>query len=286
VTISDSILATLAYHDIFNYPLNAKEIHKYLVKRKSSTIEIERNLKKLLISKKIILKNNLYSLSASNSLARTRNIRKKISIEKLKKAKRFARLLNIIPSIKLVAITGALAMENSQEQDDIDLMIITKSGKLWTSRLLANFILLPNKRTPNKGNAKDKACLNIFLDESHLKIYAKNIYTAHEICQIIPLVNKENIYQKFIHTNSWVLKYLPNWNLTELNKKVKKNKIGIIKTSIIEKSFKSLQLRYMKTKITTEKIGKKQLFFHPRDTENEILTKYKKKLDILNISYT
>lgn len=52
----------------------------------------------------------------------------------------------------------------------------------------------------------------------------------------------------------------------------------------LETILKNFQLAYMKSKITTEKIGDKQLFFHPKKTEKSVLSKYRQKLKNFGIS--
>ena len=43
------------------------------------------------------------------------------------------------------------------------------------------------------------------------------------------------------------------------------------------------QLWYMRPKITTEKIGEHQLFFHPQNTQELVLAEYQKRLRKLKI---
>lgn len=287
MNLKQSIQATLAYHDIFNYPLTESEIHAYLIGNKSSLTHIKSKAK-LLVQKKIIGKRReFYFLSKRKNLPALRIMRKKISQEKLKRAIYFATVLRLIPSIELVAISGALSMANSTKSDDIDLVIITSKNTLWITRFLANFVLLPYKRSPKSKIQKDKACLNIFIDKKALKITDENLYTAHEICQMKPIWDRGNSYQKFIRTNNWVKQYLPNWEPSYMSNTIRstKYKLEIItgSLSLLEKLAKMLQLKYMHSKITNEKIGEWQLFFHPDNNQSKILATYTKKLLALKI---
>lgn len=312
--LSQSILATLAYHDIFDYPLKLEEIHKYLVGKKASLRLINKQLNNLIKSKKIIANslssNMLYALKNRRKLFGLRKLKEKYSGKKLKKAKYYANLLKLIPLLKMVAISGALAMNNSQKSDDIDLILISKEGTLWTTRFFSNLVLVPYRRWPKSQKKSDKACLNIFLESPKFKIKDQNIYTAHEICQLKPLWDRDNTYQKFAKTNSWVKKYLPNWQpesayrLTPNDKGKKNRALDFSRLALVVKKFlvklspleaflirvalwaewiaKWGQLRYMQSKITTEKIDKHQLFFHPSDTKEQVLTKYQKRIKKLD----
>jgi len=280
VNLKQSILATLTYHDIFNYPLTESEICSYLIGNRSSLARVQNGIRGLVREKRIGKNRELYFLNKRKNLPVVRLKRQKFSRDKLKKAAFFATVLKLIPSIELVAISGALSMENSTKGDDIDFVIITSENTLWQTRFLANLILLPYKRSPNSKIQKDKACLNIFLDKKALKITGKNLYTAHEICQMKPIWDRNNTYQKFLKSNNWTKMYLPNWEPTykSIPKASKRKSDYRNKPSVFENMAKKVQLRYMESKITTEKIGDKQLFFHPLDTEKKVLTVFRKKI--------
>jgi hypothetical protein len=282
MSLDDAILATIAYHDIFDYPLRAEEISNLLIGKKAAQKSVESKLKFLQKSKKIQSKANLYFLKGREKVCTVRKTREKYSNGKLKRALLYSRLLETIPTVKLVAVSGALAMHNSHAYDDIDLVIITQSKTLWTTRFFSNLILFPFKRRPKSKNTSDKACLNLFLDDSSLKLKNHNIYQAHELCQMKILCDKEKTYSKLIKSNLWVYKFLPNWHANFSRKKAK-NKWNLVIPQILESWLKSFQLVYMKQKVTTEKIGERQLFFHPADTENYVINTYNKNLKKLKI---
>src|SRR3990167_3293662 len=289
MTLSQSILATLTYHDIFDYPLTQQEIHNYLINLEVRAFTVKGELNKLFLTRKLVSKNGYIFLRGRSKIVILRKLREKYSLLKIKRAQFFARILKIIPSLKLVAISGALAMENSHKNDDIDLVLITSKNTLWTTRFLANILLLPYKRSPSGRQISDRACLNVFIDESQLKIGPPNLYLAHEICQMKPLWDRDGTYSRFIQANSWVKKYLPNWQpnrVTSAKLQVpsyKSNQFITYHLALItERTLRSFQLAYMKSKITTEKIGKHQLFFHPQDTEKWVMGKYQIRLKRLS----
>ena len=277
MTLQKAVLATIIYHDIFNYPLRSKEVFKYLIENKSKIKSVENTIR-ILINKKFISSNAKYLyLKNKSSLVQLRAKREKYSQEKLNKAHFYAKILHFVPTIKCVCITGALAMNNCTKYDDIDLFIISQKKTLWTTRFIANILLFPYKRSPKGKNINNKACLNIFIDESDLKIKDQNLYSAHEICQMILLWDNKNSYIKFINTNNWVKIFLPNWNPQKRGVS-KSKRFDISIPILLENILKNIQTLYMKSKVTTESIGDTQLFFHPRNTQNTILKKYYQKV--------
>ena len=287
MTLAHSILATLAYHDIFDYPLTARETHRYLVERRATQSQVDKILIQLRKEKKVAVNNGYFYLKGRSKIVALRKQRNRLSQTKLKRASFFTQILKIVPTLKLVAISGALAMENSHKDDDIDLAQVTSAGSLWTTRFLANMLLMPFKRDPQGKKIADRACLNIFIEESDLKIRPENLYLAHEIAQMKPLWDREGTYARFIKANSWIKKYLPNWQPQEtvngkwkmVNGRARKiYSLFTIHYSLLESLLRAFQLWYMKSKTTTEKIGKTQLFFHPVDTQKWVIGEYQKRL--------
>lgn len=207
-----AILRTLAYADIFDYPLKENEIYRFLISK--SQIPSSKLQKELLaLSSKVSQKEGFYFLRGREKIVSLRKKREQWSREKLKIAKRVAGWLKLIPSIKMVAVTGALAMENSDEEDDIDLFIVTSANRLWLSRgLVVTFLRLTGQYW-RPGKIKNKICPNMLLDENHLRIPKKeqDLFSAHEVCQLKPLWDRDKTYQKFIQANQWVKRFLPNW---------------------------------------------------------------------------
>lgn len=285
MNLSSAILSTLAYHDIFDYALNLLELCDLLISRKAGEASLARELERLKAVGKIDEDSGHFFLKNRKKIVRLRKLRANFSRGKLKRAAFFANLLKIIPSVKLVAVSGALSMRNSRKDDDIDLVIITSKGFLWTTRFLANLLLLPFKRDPSGRKIANRACLNLFLDESALSIGDRNIYIAHEICQMKLIWDRDNSYGRFLRANSWIRQHLPNWRpeverLTTNDKRKKRPKALDFRrlTLVTEKLLKAFQLWYMRNKLTTERISSTQLFFHPKNTQEKVLADYQKRL--------
>lgn len=207
------IISTLAYADIFDYPLKKEEIWRFLLSDiRCQILDVDKGLKEL---PEVSQKNNFYFLKKREHLVLLRKKRERWSKEKLKIVQKVANWLKLIPTIKMVAVTGALAMENSNKNDDIDLLIITSKNRLWLTRFLTVILLelVAKRRHPTDKEVKDKICLNMFLDEGHLEVPKKeqDLFSSHEVCQLKVLWDKNGIYQKFLKANLWSKKFLPNW---------------------------------------------------------------------------
>ena len=205
--------------------------------------EATRNLAKQGARLYLAKRNNL---TINNQQSAISNFTKKyqISISKLNslKFKLYIKLLSLFPQIKLIGLSGSVAMLNAGEDHDVDLFIVTAKNRLWTGRftalILAQLLLLrrsrdrydvivspakggtrqsQNKRllrrfTPRNDKVEDKVCLNLFFDESDLAVpkFKRSGYVAHEVLQMKPIFAKDNTYLSFIDANRWVFDIFPN----------------------------------------------------------------------------
>lgn len=280
-----AILKTLAYSDIFDYPLTLYEIHKWLIGRKANLREVEEALVLLMKKATVKRKNQYYFLPRRESLVNIRKRREKQSVKYFNKAKQLAAALRLIPDVKLVGISGGLAMNNAQKSDDIDLFIITKKGRLWISRLLVLGLLslAGQRRKFGEGGraVAGKICVNTILEEDRLTQETRDIYTAHEVLQMKVLWERGGIYQKYLEDNLWVFKYIPNW--VGESRQISASKYRVFDNITWAESLaEKFQLWYMKQPQGMERILEGALYFHPNDYREKVLKRYKKRIARFN----
>ncbi len=283
-----AIIKTLAYADIFDYPLRPYEIHKWLILQKATTYQIEKGIIRLLKKGKIQVKKDYLYLTGRQIVVKKRIERQKQSSKYNFRAQIVAFVLRIVPWIKLVGISGSLAVENAEKKSDIDLVIITSKERMWLTRLLTvwltDFLGVRRRRNDPENEVGGKACINLFLEEDNLEQAYKDLYTAHEVLQMKVLWERDNIYEKFLDKNSWAFTYLPNWATSKAsnsNLKVRGSKRDLKKQSffldVLEKIMEWVQRQYMKKPSGVERISEGELFFHPDDCRIKILQEYHQK---------
>ena len=276
-----AILKTLIYANIFDYPLKGYEVLKWLIEEEATLIKIEKALNRLIKKKKIQIFKDYYFLKNKRQLIFKRLRRQKISKNLLLKAKILTQVLKIIPWIKLVGISGGLAVDNCNKKDDIDLFLITDVNRIWLSRFFATVIfdlLRVRRKVKMKPNqVSGKFCFYTILDDDHLTQSFKDLYTAHEVLQMTLLWARGGIYTKYLSDNDWAFEYLPNWTSKVKYSKVKKDQ-GARIVDLLEIIARFLQLKLMKKSTGLERVEEGGLYFHPLDKRAEILKEYYKKI--------
>ena len=286
--IESAVLKTLVYSDIFDYPLSGDELWKFLINKKLDKKSFLKLLKNLNL-KYVNVRNNFYCLLGRENIINTRIERKKESRKKIVIAKKIIKQLTLLPTIQFIGISGALSLGNSSKEDDIDLFVITSKGSLWLTRLtIIIFLLFMGRyRRRNEIEVSDKICLNMLIDETALAFpkIRQNLYTAHEIVQLMPVFERNDMYKKFMGENKWVEKFLPNaingFRIQESGiRKKQRNPLFIIHNSLFipERLAKIIQFWFIKKHVTTETVSNNFLAFHPLDYKNITLKEYEKKL--------
>lgn len=88
---------------------------------------------------------------------------------KLRRAMQTVRWLRRIHGVRFVALCNTMALMNASDASDIDFFIITKSGQIAQTRIIATLPFKFLKLRPNaKHDDTDAICLSFFLDETAL----------------------------------------------------------------------------------------------------------------------
>ncbi len=226
--LEKSILKTLAFFDVFSYPLTAEEIFKWLYRPNDSytLLAVKKALKDSQNLKgELSLTEAFYSLKGREYTAYIRKKNNNIAERKFYKAIRMIKMYRLIPFVRMVAVCNTLAYSNAREGSDIDLFIITRRGQIWLARFFTILLVKFLGKRPNEEDHTDTFCLSFFVDEDHLNIekiniHGKDIYTPYWVAQLMPIYDPDGLYGKFIEENKWYRKYLPNAYSNQFSKPV------------------------------------------------------------------
>jgi predicted nucleotidyltransferase len=205
--IKENILATLAYFDMFNYPLSRAEIYLFL-KSKHHYELFEDALRCLLNDAVIHQFDRFYTLKNDHYTILRRNDGNKKAAELIKIAEKVGDFLIRFPFVRGIAISGSLSKNFADDESDIDLFIITEKNRLWIARSIMHCF----KKLTFLINKEHFFCMNYYIDMEELEIKEQNIYTAIEVGTLIPLQG-DMIFEKFYAANTWTSQYLPNKNM-------------------------------------------------------------------------
>lgn len=284
--LQHAIVRTLLYSDIFDYPLTEDELWRYLL----SSRNVSRKTFFSFLHKKssvFTFRDGFYFLQGRIHLVKKRLKRQKISKRLFDEAKCIAGILSFIPMISFIGVSGSLAMMNCDEGDDIDFFIITKRGGLWITRLLVLFVLhmLGKRRKRGEEARAGSVCVNMWIDERAMAFEkeSQDLYTAHEIVQMRPVVSRRSTYERFLGENMWVEDMIEN-GFEEVSglglqglKNQRKRGISYWILFPFESAARRFQVLYMSKHRTTEVVGYHYAAFHPFDYKKWVLVEFQKR---------
>lgn len=290
--IDRDIQSALGYFRQFSYAPVFEELYIFLATpcTRDSVAKMTDNL----VKKKQIIKIDCgdglerYTLGGYGGEEKKLSKRVRASGDKRKVIAPFIAIITHVGAVQLVGLSGSVAMNNAQEGDDIDLFVIADTNRMFTVRfcLVLIAMILGQKRSKNspKSHAANKVCLNMFFDKKDLQVphFKQNRYVAHEVLQMKPLVNKNNMHERFLRANAWALGFYPNAlqilqpkhivaqprTLSSLARAVWP--LFLLIGDMIEYFLKQLQMAKINRGKTTEIITDTQLWFFPNDFEKKV----------------
>lgn len=307
--LNKNILATVIYYDGLDYPLTAFEVWKNLIRTdyynqgevaiEASLIEVMRNLDSQELFAFIRQQNGFYFLKGREDLVSSRISNGKISNGKMKRLRLVVWMLRFVPFVKMIGVTGRLAMKNASLKSDWDLLVVLKHGKIWTGRTLVTMVvhLLGKRRYANK--ISNRVCLNYFVTDETLEVITKDLYSANEYMFLFPLYGWET-YQRFQIKNHWIKNMKIQYGLTEisplrivedsfLSKKIRNLGEKVLNFAFIESVLRKIEKnRIMKNPKTHQEgslvyANDDALIFLPNPHGPKVFEKFKEKVNSLNI---
>lgn len=209
-TLKQRILATVAYFDIFDLALNQEEISNLILGEAVSENEVEKTIVDL---DELDSQHGLFFLKGREALVHMRKA-KVLQSEKLKnKVIKWAWLFRFVPFISGVAVCNYLSLGAVDEDSDIDLLVITKPGRIFMARVCLTLLthVLGLRRHGNK--VSERFCLSFYVTEDAMNFESivekpYDIYLIYWMKALLPVCGDDSLWQKMEYENKWVNKYL------------------------------------------------------------------------------
>jgi glycosyltransferase involved in cell wall biosynthesis len=199
-----AVLLAVLYSDLFEYPLTEAELRSGLVGETAAHADLESALARL-VGTYLERRDGLVFWKGRERLIGLRRARAANSPPRWDAARRYARWLGRVPFVRMVAVCGSQAMENAGPDGDVDFFVITAPRRLWIVQVAA---MLLRRALGRKGAP---LCPNYLLAADALEVKERNLYSAHETVQVVPLCGRE-AYEAFRRANEWVADFLPGFD--------------------------------------------------------------------------
>lgn len=222
-TLRQSIISTLAYFDVFSYPLTAEELYRWVhvvqqtgdrSLQSVTYLELLEMLGMMVEAGEIETLSSFYVLPGRKEGVEKRNAAVPRIEEKLRIARRAIRLLRYVPFVYGVYVCNTLASGTVTDESDIDVFIILREGRMWTGRLLITVLLSVVRLRRTDRCVANRMCLSYYVTRDHLclkdvLIDEEDIYTWYWIDQVLPVYDRDETFRLFQEQNAWVQDMVP-----------------------------------------------------------------------------
>jgi len=200
-----AILATVTYRDLFEYPVTLNEIYRYLHGVRCDQEQVRAALgNEYFASNYLSTDGEFFALKNRAALFGLRRTRQIHAGQLWPRAQDHGARLASLPFVRMVAVTGSLAVDNPGDDADIDFLLVTDGGRLWSARAMAKVLQQLDSRF-----ASGEVCVNHLLSTRALVLEDRGLYVAQELTQMVPLYGLD-VYASLRDANPWTVDYLPN----------------------------------------------------------------------------
>lgn len=204
-----SVIATLAYFDLFDRPLTREELERWLWRPEEGMAP-----RLGMTGAHLGSVDGYYCLPGRESIVPAYQARVWIVEKKMKIAVRAAKKLRWTPFVRAVFVSNTVAMNTPRAESDIDFFIVARHGRTWTARLFVTLLLSLFRLRRGHAHVRDRACLCFYasdasLDLSGIRIQPDDIYLAYWVDQLRPVYDPEDVSSSISKANTWVKEFLP-----------------------------------------------------------------------------
>jgi hypothetical protein len=210
--LDEAILRTLAYYDIWSYPLTESELYNFLPCNSLGLPDFRTMMRTSGPGRSTREHEGYYFLSSREEDVVGHRVTMEENAKKLwKRAMVSMHVIKRFPFVRGIFVSGDLSKNATTPESDIDFVIVTARNRLWIARTLLIFF----KKTI-LGNSKKYFCLNYFVSEDRMELDDQNIFTATEIGHLKPLYGSD-MFEKYLKENEWIKSFFPNFDKSLLS---------------------------------------------------------------------
>jgi len=293
--LREAIIKTIAFFDLFDWPLTASEIRDNLdgepTVTAGPTLAAQPTLAAVMqaldaetaatgaAQRVVAQQDGFYFLTGREQIVITRQQRYNYFVRKLKIARRFARLFGFCPWVRGVYLSNLIGSYNLRDGSDVDFLVVGAPWRLWLCRLYCAGLAKILNRRPRPEHKRDTLCLSFYIasdrsDWDDLKLPGGDPYFDYWRKGLVLLYNKDEKRAA-----------APTGESRQPNSAAPASP----RENLWERAAKNLQLKIMPSALRAAAnnsdgvlISDSVLKFYIRDRRREFAAKYEEKIQTLS----
>jgi hypothetical protein len=206
-TVARAVYECVLYADLFDCAITVAEICRHAAVPLLDQTAVTRALRDETLAERLSRQGDLACLRGREELFSIRRRRAENSRRMWRQSRRWARFFAAAPFVRMIAVTGSLAVDNVEGDCDIDLFVVTEPGRLWLCRAFFFSVAL----ACHAMRIHPRLCPNYLVTTRALELEAadRDYYVARELAQMVPLWGQVT-YELLRARNTWMVEYQPN----------------------------------------------------------------------------
>ncbi len=216
--LRNSIFRTVCYLDLFEFAPTLLELEQWLLKDRGKTQTpptLTSTAAPLLSSlqtaaesdPRISHSEGFYFLVGREQLIEQRKQKYNFTEEKWKHVRPYLRLLASLPHVRAIFLANAMGWSNARRSSDIDLVVVTTPGRIWTTRLFTAGLMKLFRQRPGEQSSDRAICLSFYVTSDHLdladyRLHDHDVPFAFWVSQQYPVYDPHNLHEQLYKQNS------------------------------------------------------------------------------------
>lgn len=201
----DAIARSVLYAALFDYPLTLAQLRQTLIGSRQTASEILATLHASVALQRLVgHRDGLFFPIGCEHLIETRRRREARSLAFLSEHGMLLRLVTACPFVRFVALSGSIAHLNLESGGDLDLFIVTRGPRVWSTAVVVVLLakLMRRRRT---------LCANLIVADSELGFTDDDLFTASQLVGLRPL-SGHAFFHDIVDANPFVRRHYPNFH--------------------------------------------------------------------------
>lgn len=217
--IREGILDLLAYFAVWGLRLDFDTLYSYLQVR-AGHLAVKKQLNNMQKRGKVSLVKGKYGLAKHKYPNQEKQ--SKYQVQLLSKAKRWSRLIRLLPSVKSIVVVNSVAYGNAHSQSDIDLFIITSPNRIFITKGFLMYALKLLNQLEDQHTSASRFSLGMFLTTKGVKL-EKDMMKVNEPDLVYRMITAKPVYgsqvwNSLLKSDTYMYEKLPNyvWPKTQI----------------------------------------------------------------------
>ncbi len=198
-----AVLRSVVYSSLFEYPLTPREVAFSLPGAKLRGTEVVAIYHRSKALQSVLdFQEGCFYLRDRSLYVIKRHGREAFSRDVLMRHRRMLQWIGLLPYTRLIALSGSSAHLNMSEKGDIDLFVVTRGRRVWSTAV--NILLLSRL-----FGCREMVCFNYLVADTHLSLQERDLFSANQLIHLRPLTGDEWML-RLRASNRWVEELYPN----------------------------------------------------------------------------